>query len=213
MCTETCGRTTPPDVPELIEAFRAVARDAFGFLEEAHGLRAGGVAIYAVDDAGRTPADASTVTYPFVAMVEFTGAGRPTRLSYGRRDYSLDLELGANGSGFHSIGSWLDALGIDEPEVDDSGVATPDALDRHTRRLAGLLRDHFDAIRTAGPEVVGRLPSLGARTAPRLNRTRDKAHAAFSEGDYASYIELLAPFEAALTVTERRKLDFARARS
>jgi hypothetical protein len=213
MCTDECGRLTPPDEQELIEAFEVVAEDALAFLQPEHGLAPTGMATFAVDDSGRAPVTLSEARYPFLAVLEYTGATRPVRLSYGRRDYELDLEIGANGSGFHPLVSWLDALGIAYAPPDDSGVANPTALARHTRRLAATLQEHFDAIATASQDVVERLPFLGAKTAPRLNRMRDKAHSAFAEGDYASYVELLGPFEDALTVTERRKLDFARART
>jgi hypothetical protein len=213
MCTEECGRPTPPGEQELIEAFGTAAQQALAFLGTEHGLRPTELATFAVDGAGHIPVAISEAAYPFLAMVEYTGATRPIRLSYGRREYELDLEIGANGSGFHPLASWFDALDIEHAAGDDSGVATPEALTRHTERLAGALREHFPSIAAAGQDVVDRLPSLGAKTAPRLNRTREKAHSAFADGDYTSYIELLAPFEGALTVTERRKLEFARARS
>lgn len=213
MCTEACGRPTPPDEQELIEAFEDVADDTLAFLQPKHGLTPTGLATFAIADAGRVAVAAPEAVYPFLAVLEYTGATRPVRLSYGHRNYELDLEIGANGSGFHPLASWLDALGIEYETGDDSGVATTAALAHHIGRLTGLLREHFGAISTAGQEVVDRLPSLGAKTAPRLNRMRDKAHSAFADGDYSSYVELLSPFEGALTVTERRKLDFARARS
>ena len=213
MCTEECGRPAPPNEQQLIDTFRSVAHDAFSFLADHYALLASELVTYELGETGRTPVDATEASYPFLAVVEFTGANRPVRLSYGRRDYGLDLEIGANGSGFHPLASWLDALGIPHVSSDDSGLATPSAVARHAERLAHLLADHFTAVSEAGHEVVERLPSLGARTAPRLNRTRERAHSAFADGDYGSYVALLAPFEAALTVTERRKLEFARARS
>ena len=144
---------------------------------------------------------------------EYTGAGPPIRLSYGERGYHLDLEIGANGSGFHPLASWLDALGIDHEPSDNSGVATPSALARHARRLARGLRDNFEEISAADQHIVDQLGAYGARTPARLNRTRDRAHSAFADGNYAAYVGLLEPFESALTVTERRKLDFARGKS
>jgi hypothetical protein len=214
MCTKECGRLTPPDEQELVEAFEVVAHDAFAFLGPDHGLRAAPLATFGLDEARqRTPVACSDLEYPFLAVVEFTGANPPVRLSYGEREYHLDLEIGASGSGYQPLGSWLDALGIGFDAADDSGVATPTALARHARGLARGLRGHFDEIRAAGPDVISRLSAQGAKTAARLNRTRDRAHAAFAEGQYEIYLELLEPFEDALTVTERRKLDFARGKA
>ncbi|NNC91110.1 MAG: hypothetical protein HKN80_01320 [Acidimicrobiia bacterium] len=214
MCTKECGQLSPPDEQKLIEAFQIVAQDAFAFLTREHELGAAPLATFDLDRARqRTPVATGDVEYPFLAVIEFTGANPPVRLSYGEREYHLDLEIGANGSGYHPLGSWLDALGIASEAADDSGVATPTALARHARRLARGLRDHFEAIQAATPDVLSRLSAQGARTPARLNRTRDRAHAAFAVGDYASYVELLGPFEDALTVTERRKLDFARGKS
>ena len=214
MCTKECGRLTPPEEQDLIAAFEIVARDAFAFLTPAYQLLPSPMSTFDLDDARRrTPATATDVRYPFLAVVDFTGPNPPIRLSYGEREYHLELEVGANGSGYHPLAGWLDALGIEYDAVEDSGVATPTALARHARRLAMGLRDHFDEIRTAGPAVISRLGSQGAKTAARLNRTRDRAHTAFSEGRYETYVELLEPFEAALTVTERRKLEFARGKA
>lgn len=212
MCTEACGRPEPPDERELIEAFGSTTRIVFAFLSSDHALQPSEVITYAVGESSRRAVAPDQVVYPFLAVVEFTGENRPIRLSYGRSGYDLELEIGANGSGFHPIDSWLDALGVQHEPANDTGVATTAALERHAGRLAAVLQQHYPAIATAAQAVVDRLPSLGAKTAPRLNRTRERAHAAFADGDYASYVELLAPFEAALTVTERRKLEFARSR-
>jgi hypothetical protein len=214
MCTEECGQLTPPDENELVQAFQIMARDAFAFLGPEHELRAAPLATFALNQARqRTPVASSHVEYPFLAVLEFTGANPPVRLSYGEREYHLDLEIGASGCGYHPLSSWLDALGIEFEASEDSGVATPTALARHARRLARGLRDHFEEIRTAGPDVISRLSAQGAKTPARLNRTRDRAHAAFAEGGYQTYVALLEPFEDALTVTERRKLEFARGKS
>lgn len=212
MCTEECGRLQPPDEPELIGAFEIVARDAFAFLEPERGLQPSPLSTFDVTDGGRTPVAPRDATFPFMAAIEFTGSNRPVRLSYGHRDYHLDLEIGANGSGFHPLDSWLDVLEISHDSGEDSGVASPTALARHSRRLAGTLRAHLDQIIGADQRAVDRLPAQAARSAPRVNRTRDRAHLAFGEGDYRTYVELLEPFEYALTVTERRKLEFARAK-
>lgn len=214
MCTDECGSLQPPDESELVGAFEIVSLDAFAFLGPEHELRRTGLATFAMDETGRrTPVPADRVQYPFLAVVEYTGPNPPVRLSYGEREYHLELEIGANGSGYHPLASWLDALQVAHEPTVDSGVATPTALARHARRLAGGLRQHFDAIRTADPHVIERLGAQGARTPARLNRTRDRAHSAFADGDYASFVALLEPFENALTVTERRKLDFARGKS
>lgn len=210
MCTQECGRLDPPAESELLDAFQIVARDAFAFLGPEHGLRPSPMVTFGVAGSGRVAVDSADAAYPFLAILEFTGSNRPVRLSYGGRAYHLDLDIAANGTGFHSLGSWLDALDIEHDQQEDSGVATPTALAHHARRLAGGLRDHFAAIGAAGHDAIGRLPALAARSALRLNRVRDQAHAAFAGGDYAAYVELLAPFENALTLTERRKLDFAR---
>jgi hypothetical protein len=214
MCTKECGRLTPPDEQELVEAFQIVAQDALAFLGPEHELRPAPLAVYVLDQARkRIPVAASDVEYPFLAVVEFTASNPPVRFSYGEREYHLDLEIGANGSGYHALGNWLDALGIEFEAGDDSGVATPTALARHVRQLARGLRDHFEAIQAATPEIISRLSAQGAKTPARLNRTRDRAHAAFADGQYGTYVDLLEPFEDALTVTERRKLDFARGKS
>ena len=210
MCTKECGQLQPPDEQELVQAFEIVAHDAFAFLGPEHDMQAAPLATFQIDGARRVPVAAAYVKFPFLAMLEYTGANPPVRLSYGQRGYHLDLEIAANGSGYHSLDSWLDALGIDHESAEDSGVSTPTALARHARRLAGLLRRHFEEIGRAGHEVISRLSAQGARTPARLNRTRDRAHTAFADGDYSLYLELLEPFESALTVTERRKLDFAR---
>ncbi len=214
MCTQECGRLQPPDEQELVGAFEIVARDVFAFLGPEHQLASSGLTTFDLDEARRRqPVAATDVQYPFLAVLEFTGPNRPVRLSYGERAYHLDLEIGANGSGYHPLSSWLDALGIEYQAAEDSGVATPTALARHARRLARDLRDHFPEISAAGAEVVDRLGAQGARTPARLNRTRDRAHTAFAAGDYPAYVELLEPFENALTKTERQKLDFARDRT
>ena len=214
MCTKECGQLIPPDEQELLQAFEIVAQDAFAFLGPAHQLKATKLAAFDLDGSRqRTPVAAADARYPFLAVLEFTGANPPVRLSYGEREYHLDLEIGANGSGYHPLSSWLDALGIDFEATEDSGVATPTALARHARRLARGLRDHFEAIQTASPDAISRLGAQGAKTPARLNRTRDRAHEAFADGQYGIYVELLEPFEDALTVTERRKLDFARGKS
>ncbi|MCP4247544.1 MAG: hypothetical protein GY778_10890, partial [bacterium] len=200
MCTKECGQLQPPDEQELIEAFRVVTHDAFAFLAQEHQLRPSALATFRLDESHtRTPAPVSDVQYPFLAVLEYTGDNPPVRLSYGERAYHLDLEIAANGSGYHPLETWLDALGIASEPVDDSGVATPTALARHAGRLARALRDHFEDICAAGQDVIDRLGAQGARTPARLNRTRDRAHAAFASGDYAAYIEMLGPFEGALT--------------
>ncbi|MBT8193763.1 MAG: hypothetical protein KJP22_10210 [Acidimicrobiia bacterium] len=213
MCTEACGRLEPPNEQELLEAFGIVARDAFAFLGPDHGLRPSELATFALEATGRTPVAADEVRYPFLAVVEYTGAGPPIRLSYGERGYHLDLEIGANGSGYHPLASWLDALGIAHEPTDDSGVATSTALARHARRLAQGLRGNFNEIQSADQNIIDQLGAQGARTPARLNRTRDRAHSAFADGDYAMYVELLEPFESALTMTERRKLDYSKGKS
>lgn len=212
MCTEECGRLQPRDESELIGAFEIVARDAFAFLGPERGLQPSSLSTFVLDDAGRSPVAAADAVFPFLAVIEFTGSNRPVRFSYGRRDYHLDLEIGANGSGFHPLMSWLDVLGIAHDAPADSGVASPTALARHSRRLASALRWHLDTIVAADQSAIDRLPAQAARSAPRVKRTRDRAHIAFAEGDYATYVALLKPFENALTVTERRKLDFALAK-
>jgi hypothetical protein len=214
MCTRECGRLTPPREQDLVEAFEIAARDAFAFLTPAYDLEPSTMTTFDLDDTRhRTPVPVSDVRYPFLAVVEFTGAHPPVRISYGEREYYLELEIAANGTLYHPLASWMDALGIEFEGADDSGVATPTALARHARRLAGSLRDHFGAVCQAGTDVTSRLGSLGAKTSTRLHRTRDRAHGAFANGDYETYIELLEPFESALTVTERRKLEFARDKS
>ncbi|MBT8218008.1 MAG: hypothetical protein HKN74_04285 [Acidimicrobiia bacterium] len=211
MCTEDCGRLEPPDEQALIEAFRIVTHDAFAFLTPAYRLTPAPPVFFELDGDERRPIVAGDVTYPFLAVLEYTGgANRPVRLSYGRRDYQLELEIGANGSGFHPLESWLDVLGIDEALGANTGVATQPALARHARRLARALREHFPAIAAADHATIQGLPSRAAATPARINRTRDRAHEAFTAGDYRTFIELLAPFESALTVTERRRLEFAR---
>ena len=211
MCTEECGRLDPPAEDALIEAFAIVARDAFAFLGPDFGLRPSALATFDLDQFGRrSPVAADDAHYPFLAVFDFSGDNPPVRLSYGEREYHLELEIGANGAGYHPLASWLDALGIAHEPSEDSGLAGPTALARHARRLARGLRDHFEEIRTADQGVVSRLGAQGARTPARLNRTRHRAHAAFASGDYDTYLDLLEPFESALTVTERRKLDFAR---
>jgi len=211
MCTEDCGRLQPPDEQELLNAFETAARDALAFLGPDRQLRPSSLATFELDEERRrSQVAASAVQYPFLATLEFTGSNPPVRLSYGEREYHLELEIAANGSGYFPIETWLDALGIHFESADNSGVASPTALGRHARRLARQLRDHFDEILAADERVIGRLSQQGAKTPARLNRTRDRAHAAFAEGHYDSYVELLEPFENALTVTERRKLDFAR---
>jgi len=212
MCTEECGRLQPPAERDLIEAFQNVARDAFAFLGPERGLLPSPMSVFDLSGESRSPVPADDATFPFLAVIEFTGSNRPVRLSYGRREYHLDLEIGANGSGFHPVASWLDVLGIGHNGSENSCVASPTALARHSRRLAGTLRTHLDEIIAADQRAVDRLPAQAARSAPRVNRTRDRAHTAFGEGDYHAYVELMEPFENALTVTERRKLDFARAK-
>lgn len=212
MCTEECGRLEPPDESALVDAFRSVTRDAFAFLTPDFDLHPAPLTTYLLENSERLAVAVSEVRYPFLAVMEYTGDNRPVRLSYGRRGYDIELELGANGSGFHPLASWLDALGIEHMPAEDTGVSTAASLARHARRLAHSLRRHYPAIAASDHKVIGRLPSLGARTAASINRTRDRAHAAFGAGDYATFVELMAPFESALTVTERRKLDFARTR-
>jgi hypothetical protein len=211
MCTKECGRLQPPDVQELVRAFEIVAQDAFAFLGPEHRMQPSALATFGLGGSpARRPLSSADLAYPFLAVFEFTGNDTGVRLSYGERGYHLDLEIASAGSGYHPLASWLDALGFEFEAAEDSGVATPTALARHGRSLAQGLRDHLDAIRAAGTEVIGRLGSQGARTPARLNRTRDRAHAAFAAGEYATFVELLEPFENALTVTERRKLGFAR---
>jgi hypothetical protein len=214
MCTKDCGRLEPPDERELVEAFAVVANDAFAFLGPEHRLQPSPMATFDLDgERRRSQVAAPDVRYPFLATVEFTGPNPPVRLSYGESEYHLELEIGANGSGYHPIETWLDALGIDFDPADNSGVANPTALARHARDLARELREHFDEIIAADAEVIGRLKRQGAKTPARLNRTRDRAHAAFAEGRYYTYVELLEPFENALTMTERKKLEFARGKA
>ncbi|MGI9648236.1 MAG: hypothetical protein ACR2OI_06925 [Acidimicrobiia bacterium] len=212
MCTEECGRLQPPDESELIGAFEIVIRDAFAFLGPERDLLPSSLSTFDVADGYRSPVAPADATFPFLAVIEFTGSNRPVRLSYGHRDYHLDLEIGANGSGFHPLASWLDVLEIPHEGHEDSGVASPTALARHSRRLATALRRHLDQIISTDQRAIDRLPAQAAHSAPRVNRTRDRAHTAFTEGDYEAYVELLEPFENALTVTERRKLEFARAK-
>jgi hypothetical protein len=212
MCTEECGRLQPPDQQQLIEAFETVARDTFAFLGPERGLQPSSLATFVLDDEGRSPVAVADAVFPFLAVIEFTGSNRPVRFSYGHRDYDLDLEIGVNGSGFHPLTSWLDVLGIEHDPPVDSGVASPTALARHSRRLASTLRQHLDPIIKADQKAIDRLPAQAARSAPRVNRTRDRAHTAFAEGDYDACVALLEPFENALTVSERRELDFARAK-
>lgn len=213
MCTKECGMTQPPDEQELVEAFEIVARDAFAFLGPEHQMRPSGLATFVLDDASRhRPVAASDLAYPFLAVLEFTGSGPPVRISYGNREYRLEVEITANGTGYHPLASWLSTLGIDNRAPDHSGVATPTALARHARRLAQGLREHLPEMREAGPDDVSRLGSHTGLTAAALNRNRDRAQAAFAAGEYQAYIELLAPFENALTVTEKRKMEFARAK-
>lgn len=211
MCTEDCGRLQPPDEQELIEAFRMVTHDAFAFLTPAHQLKPAPPMYFRLEGDERHATVAADVVYPFLVVLEYTGgANPPVRLSYGRRDYQLELEIGANGTGFHPLQSWLEVLAVDDPMGINTGVATPPALARHGRRLARALRRNFSTIASADHAAIQRLPARTAAAPASVNEMRDRATAAFTAGDYRTVIDLLAPFEAALTATERRRLEFAR---
>lgn len=204
MCTEDCGQLQPPDEQELIEAFEIAINDAFAFLGPEHQLEPSSLGVFDTTESGPQRIDPTEATYPFLAVQELTGAGPPVRITYGERSYHLGVEVGANGSGYHSLENWLTALDVPSEPRHDSGVSTPTALARHARGLAKILRDHFGAIRTAGPEVIARL----GQAAP-LHRNREEANRAFADGDYATYLSLLESHEDELTATEQRKVKFA----
>ena len=205
MCTKECGQLQPPDERELIEAFEIAMNDAFAFLGPEHHLEPEPLSVFTADP-DRQPVDRDDAEYPFVAVQEFTGSHHPVRITYGERAYQLNLEVGAIGSGYHSIDAWLNALGLQPGPEEHSGVSTPTSLARHARRLARALRDHFESIREAGPSVLDR---LATSVVSPLHQVRDEANLAFAAGDYPTYVRLLAPHVGSLTATEQRKLEFA----
>ncbi len=146
--------------------------------------------------------------YPFKAVLEYDGPTHPVRLSYGDREYELAIDIALNGSGFQPLQAWLDSLGIAHELGNDAWINTPSSLARHTRRLARTLRENFDRIIAAGPEALRE--GAGEPSAAEVSRERDKARAAFADGDYATVVAILEPLSEQLTATEQHQLEFAR---
>lgn len=205
MCTEQCGRLEPPDERELIAAFEATARASFGFCESELSLRPTALSTFGHRPTGWKMVEMEEAQYPFLARLAYAGPGRGVRVSYGGRDYRLEVDVADAGGNYRLLTDWLQALGAVPRQAEDSGVASPVALAHHSGLLARLLRRHYTAITQIDASVVEASATLG--------RSRDQAHAAFAAGGYGAYVALMAPFEDALTATERKKLDFARAKT
>jgi hypothetical protein len=197
----------PPDERELIAAFEATARACFGFCESELSLRPTALSTFEHRPTGWTMVEMEEAEYPFLARLAYTGPAHGVRVSYGGRDYRLEVDVADAEGTYRPLTDWLQAVGGVSRPGEDSGVAGPVALAHHSGRLARLLRRHYTAITQIDASVVE------ASATATLGRSRDRAHAAFAAGGYGAYVALMAPFEDSLTATERKKLDFARART
>ena len=160
MCTEECGSLQPPDDQQLLEAFAIVAHDAFAFLTPDHGLECRPLSTFNLDDGEQVAVSSSHARYPFLAVLEFGGLHHPVRLSYGEKDYRLEVEVADADNEYHDLHSWLDALGIEHTVGDDAWVSSPSSLARHALKLAHGLRDHYEEIRSAGDDARARLEKV-----------------------------------------------------
>ena len=207
MCSEECGRLEPPDAAELIAAFEATARKHFGFCESEFSLQPTALTAFGHRPTGWTQVQKEEAEYPFLTRLAYTGPNPGFRVSYGGRDYRLEVDVADAEGRYRPLTDCLRALGADSRPGEHTGVAGPAALAHHGERLARLLRRHYPAITQLEASAIE------ASATPTLGRSRDEADAAFAAGGYAVYVELMEPHADSLTATERKKLSFARAKT
>lgn len=206
--------------PDLVNAFLAMATSEFAPIvsEAAHQWI---VRVQHVTPRGLVDVSPDRTVGFFFASATFANNEVAGRLTYGDREYDLDIEVGpAARIGQYGLWEWADALGrLDLVPRDTSFVMTIPRLEGVLRAMVAALRALQSDIAAASPEAFVRLEEARVRRQAAFQdalrqdehrRASAMAAEAFRAGEYRRATELLESVADLLTPAERAKLAFAR---
>lgn len=211
MCTEECGRLEPPNEHALAVGFAEAAQRVYGSVAARQGCSIDPVEFYDVSGARRA-ITADELRFPFLAMMRLTSPELSIRVSYGHREYELTVDVARHTGDYHPLRVWLNALNRSAPSGDDAWLTGWAAVEHHVGRSAQLVECHLSDILDADEATLARLGEVKVHSASTIGRRLETAQAAFANGEYRTFVDLVGTLEDVLTTSDRQRLAFARAK-
>lgn len=213
-----------PHARELVVGFLDAVPLSFAFL-----LRTPGVVVMSnkvvTFEAGslRTVTPADMPDYFFAASVELSSPTWSVQVSYGEREFALNLLISLQPyqpTETYALWEWLRAL--DRPPLEPkslTNVTRPAGVLRAVHSLAAVLEANWAAISDPAPKALARVRAnreawYAKQDMVRREHSRRMAVAAadeaFQRRDFSRVMEVLDPLSESLTRAERAKLEYAR---
>lgn len=215
-----------PSASSLVHKFVNIAKEEFAFLSDEYEFSNETIIeAYTKDGLKRVEIDAIDVLQAFFCIrLKFIKKNLELSFSYGDREFNIECIISNylnNGQiERYSLWEWLDVLKIkDERQTSGTFVLDLDRLEYIVRDIAAVLKTCLTRIENANESDLNLLKEIRDRRIAeerhhvmidRKNRTATQARQVFYKKEYKRVIELLSPFEADLSPSELKMLEYTK---